>query len=221
MYSCQSRDDDPPSLDESETSSEEIHETGSHDLRGASVVWSASGAAMPDIIELHVSLLTNQASTTTLGTAFLVFFGSDSGTTVLDLPIKKPAEAVLDLKGISLEEHAFLRVSVSVTDQVKPKPRIKQFFLQDMQNLEPILQQLHMTAQNENEELPDDVDDKEEPPPPLPGASRFFCGSSDLSFKDLLRTLSDAVKSCDGGEGVLHQTDSMGSTIVTTASHGL
>lgn len=211
-------DEHPPSLDESETSSSDFETASNHDLRGPSVVWSASGAAMPDIIELHVSLLMNQASTATLGTAFLVFYGSDIGTTVLDLPIKKPTDASVDLRNISLQEGAFLRVSVTVTDQDKPKPRIKQFFLQDMHNLEPIIQQLH-TKHNENEQVTDD--DIYEEPPQVPTASRFFCGSSDLSFKDFLRTLTGVVKNCEDGEGILHQTDSMGSTIVTTASHGI
>jgi len=237
------KDDDPPSLDESETSSQnsrhqrreqkqlDLVETTS-EVRGASVVWSNSGAGMPDIIELHVLLImdnedsqnddyqSQQQTTHQVGIAYLVFFGSDIGTTVLDLPIKKQTmSASHNLSGVSLNDHAFLRVCVTVVpfgeQKIKTPSPIKESFLQDMQKLEPILQQLHVAHEDPQLEITPELQEEKS------GGSRFLCGSGDVSFMDIFKTLSGVVKNCDDGEGVLRQTDSMGSTIVTSASLGI
>lgn len=238
--------DDPPSLDSSETSSqsqqrpqEQTVDVSEHssDVRGGSVVWSASGAAMPDIIELHVSLIMDakgescskddyrdqQQTTHQVGIAYLVFFGSDTGTTVLDLPIKKQCmSASHNLSGVSLDDNAFLRVRVHVKPEGESKTKIqmpiKETFFQDMQKLEPILQQLH-TAHEQDKQQPQDSQkaNNEE----SNSGSRFLCGSGDVGIMDMLKTISGVIKNCDDGEGVLRSTDSMGSTIVTSASLGI
>jgi hypothetical protein len=136
----------PPSLDESDVSSNSgdiepqnsLEETRSEIRGGTSVVWSASGAAMPEIIELHVSLKVDEYDVKVwensesgehessewretifnIGTAFLVFFANDSGCTVMDLPIKKNFGAQLDTSGrLTLDENAFIRIRVDVMPQ--------------------------------------------------------------------------------------------------------
>ena len=218
-------DQKPPSLDESDTSSlttqqqlELVETNSASDVRGASVVWSASGAAMPDIIELHVSLIMDanrmDNDEFAVGVAYLVFFGSDIGTTTLDLPIKKQTET--SLWGVSLDDDAFLRVRVNVMPsgaEKSPSPYRKESFFNDMQNLEPILQQLQVEAEEERKE-------DDEPAVHVRQGNRFMC-NADMGFMEVLRTLTRVVRKCDEGEGLLQETNSMGSTIVTTASLGI
>jgi hypothetical protein len=224
-------DPQPPSLDESDTSSQTAQqqlelEAHKSDIRGASVVWSASGAAMPDIIELHVSLIMDKdrkdnddykQTTYPVGIAYLVFFGSDTGTTVLDLPIKQQS-AAKTFADVSLDDDAFLRVRVNVMSsgaEKSPSPNRQESFFTDMQKLEPILQELHMAHEAEQQGGID-----EQPAPEVRQGSRFLC-NADVGFINILKSLSGVVKQCDGGEGALQRTDSMGSTIVTSASLGI
>lgn len=139
----------PPSLDDSDVSAQSgemggfevdpdlsLEECTSEIRGGASVVWSASGAAMPEIIELHVSLKIdeyepkNRESADSddvefssvwrdtifpLGTAFLVFFGNNEGCTVMDLPIKKAFGTQLEASGrLFLDDNAYIRIRVDV-----------------------------------------------------------------------------------------------------------
>ena len=189
----------PPSLDESDISSHHHQEQGfvgeetnsktlddGSDVRGASIVWSASGAGMPEIIELHVSLIVDaddvvlsgeedsprhsgssnkwnmQQTTYEVGVAYLVFFGSDAGTTVLDLPIKKHlAQHTLSAQinpGVTVDDDAFLRVTVNVVPHGKPteqSPETKYADAQivNMQTLEPILQQLRIAHEDHQREI--------------------------------------------------------------------
>ena len=153
--SPRSRSSWSPSLDESDVSSQsgelggfEVGPTPSRDdtrsetRESTSVVWSASGAAMPEIIELHVSLKIDEddAKNTRsgesdelevacdswretifpIGTAFLVFFGNDEGRTVIDLPIKKNFGSQLAANGsVSLDDNASIRIMVDVMPQGK------------------------------------------------------------------------------------------------------
>jgi hypothetical protein len=99
---------------------------------GPSVVWSASNAAMPEIIELHISIKLDADSTSStqvdgqsspvwtetvfeVGIAHLVLFGSNEGTTVMDLPVKKNSLCQLPLDGqIIIQDNASLRIKVDV-----------------------------------------------------------------------------------------------------------
>jgi hypothetical protein len=254
----------PPSLDESETSSQtpDVAEDKS-DVRGASVVWSASGAAMPEIIELHVSLIMDadhlataeeeeaskdshsrtkwkipqHETTYQVGVAYLVFFGSDDGTTVLELPIKKQlaehSSSALSNPAVTLDDDAFLRVCVNVIadgkrlnspspQALEPKP-----YTNDVMTLEPILQQLRMAHDEHLREVRRHRQQKEETPVQdgriemeINQHDSFFC-SGDMGVLDMLKSFSGAIRQCDDGEGILLHSDSMGSTIVTSASLGI
>jgi hypothetical protein len=113
-----------------------LEETRSEIREGNSMLWSASGAAaMPEIIELHVSLKVDGYDVNSessdehnasewrdtmihVGTAFLVFFANDAGRTVMDLPIKKNFGATLDTSGrVTLDENAFIRIRVDIMPQ--------------------------------------------------------------------------------------------------------
>jgi hypothetical protein len=92
--------------------------------RGGSAFWSNSGAAaLPEIVELFVSLKTQDGSTdgqVWQGIAHLVVFGheDDQGTFSMELPIKKPSHSELstpnDQPDIFLTTEARLRVEVKV-----------------------------------------------------------------------------------------------------------
>ena len=138
-----------PSLDDSDVSAQSgemggfevdpqtsLEECTSEIRGGTSVVWSASGAAMPEIIELHVSLKIDEYEAKNkknadsdeydfpsvwrdtifpLGTAYLVFFGNNEGYTVMDLPIKKTFGAQLEASGrLFLDDNASIRIRVDV-----------------------------------------------------------------------------------------------------------
>jgi hypothetical protein len=254
---------DPPSLDESETSSQitttpQVAEDDKSEVRGASVVWSASGAAMPEIIELHVSLkfmdadhhadekeadshseykIPQQQTTYQVGIAYLVFFGSDDGTTVLDLPIKKQladhSSFAHTAVTMTLDDDAFLRVCVTIRangqKQVNSPSPPSLPYTNDVKALEPILQQLRIAHDDHQRELRRHKlqqankekavqDGKLEMEVEQPQG--FFC-SGDLGVLDILKSLSNTIRQCDDGEGILHRSDSMGSTIVTSASLGI
>lgn len=111
-------------------------------VRGGSIIWSASGACMPEIVELHVTLLaegegsndddefdSSSATTRILssqqqGIAHLVLYGNDYGTFVLDLPVKKqympsstkpPSPPPSPLSSVVwMDSDAFIRVQVAV-----------------------------------------------------------------------------------------------------------
>ena len=254
----------PPSLDESETSSQTpgVAEDKS-DVRGASVVWSASGAAMPEIIELHVSLVMDadhlatfeekdshssgtwkipqHQTTYQVGVAYLVFFGSDFGTTVLDLPIKKQLaeRSLLALRnhGVSLDDDSFLRVCVNVIadgqrlNTPSPQPLEPVACTNGVMTLEPILQQLRIAhdeharevrrqrhhqndePHHQNDEPAEDKRIEME----IDQHGSFFC-SDYMGVLDMLKSFSGIIRHCDDGEGILLRSDSMGSTIVTSAS---
>jgi hypothetical protein len=92
--------------------------------RGGSAFWSNSGAAaLPEIVELFVSLKTQDGSTdgqVWQGIAHLVVFGheDDQGTFSMELPIKKPSHSELSTPNeqpdIFLTSEARLRVEVKV-----------------------------------------------------------------------------------------------------------
>lgn len=138
-----------PGLQDTDLSSEDGEEgiDGRSEARGPSVVWSASGAGMPEIIELNVSLMVGTeslvadetdrpASPTSScsswrtthapqeGIAYLVFFGHDKVSTTMDLPVKRlPSQKVDDEHEggpmVTLEDEAMLRIRVDVFPEGK------------------------------------------------------------------------------------------------------
>jgi hypothetical protein len=114
-------------MDECDTSISTIDSPIQHPSppsRGTSAVWSSSGAAaMPEIVELFVSLKAQDASTdgqVWQGIAYLVVFGheDDRGTSVMELQVKKPphsdSNGALQPTDIFLAPQARLRIEVKV-----------------------------------------------------------------------------------------------------------
>ena len=171
-----------------------------------------------------------------VGVAYLVFFGSDIGTTVLDLPIKKQlAEhslSALSNQGVTLDNDAFLRVCVNVIadgqtlNTPSPQPLKLVPYTNDVMTLEPILQQLRISHDEHLREVRRQRHQKEEPVQEkmieieTNQYGSFFC-SSDMGVLDMLTSFSSIIRQCDDGEGILLRSDSMGSTIVTSASLGI
>jgi hypothetical protein len=252
---------DPPSLDESETSSQattpHVARDDKSEVRGTSVVWSASGAAMPEIIELHVSLIMDadhhakdseadgdaeykippHKTTFQVGIAYLVFFGSDDGTTVLDLPIKKQLAEHSSFEHpavtMTLDDNAYLRVCVTVSANGQkqlnsPSPQSLPY-TNDIKTLEPILRQLHMAHDDHKRDLrrqklqhakEENLKEDGKLGMGIEPTGGFFC-SGDMGVLDILKSFSNTIRQCDDGEGAIHRSDSMGSTIFTSASLGI
>jgi hypothetical protein len=99
--------------------------------RGSSTFWSNAGAAaLPEIVELFVTLKTNDASTdgqVWQGIAHLVVFGheDDLGTFTMELPVKKASNSELSTLNehpdIFLTADARLRIEVKVFPNEDPK----------------------------------------------------------------------------------------------------
>lgn len=160
-----------------------------------------------------------------VGVAYLVLFGNDGGTTVMDLPIKKLKQNFPD--SIQVEDTASLRIRVNVFPHGKkksssPAPNrggnvssgmslLQQAYrLHDTNVLEPILRQLKIVEEQKLERLQQNRDkldnDRDQRPSVMCGVSGVF---------EMMRS----VKCEDGADGVLLQkADSMDSTIITAPS---
>jgi hypothetical protein len=150
-----------------------------------------------------------------VGVAYLVLFGNDGGTTLMDLPIKKLKRHFPS--NILVADDASLRIRVDVyPDGKKPKPAKKKrhhseyhvrrqaYQLHDSKALEPILRQLQVAEEMKAARaLPEENVDKQRP-------RTLFCG-----MIDLWKTVA-----CDDHADniMLAQTDSMDSTLDTAPS---
>jgi hypothetical protein len=157
-----------------------------------------------------------------VGVAYLVLFGNDGSTTVMDLPIKKLKRNFPD--SIQVEDTASLRIRVNVFPNGKKKSShpyrrgyptsgmslLQQAYrLHDTNVLEPILRQLKIVEERKKERLEQSTNklDDHDPNPPI------LCGVSGVL--EMMRS----VQCSDGADGVLlTKTDSMDSTINTAPS---
>jgi hypothetical protein len=95
----------------------------------SSALWSSSGAAMPEIIELTTRLNVRGEDFTESqkGVAFLVVFGhNDRGSYICDLPVRQSKESAQQKTSshVYLSEEARLRVKVKVTPQRRRRPMV-------------------------------------------------------------------------------------------------
>lgn len=170
-----------------------------------------------------------------VGIAYLVLFGNDGGTTVMDLPIKQLKSKFPD--AIRVDDCASLRVRVNVYPSGNkparrcsrnPAPamgmlRRQAYQLHDTNVLEPILRQLKVAEEKKgtNTAATQAVTTKGGPDPPAGAgggdnggaAAAILCGMS--SVLDFIKSFS-----CDdGADGVMPRSaDSMDSTINTAPS---
>jgi len=126
-----------PGLDVSDTCSTSSTLTESSKVlspgRGSSAIWSNSGEAMPEIIELYIRLRSEDEGNCEhlwQGVAYLVVYGTeeDRGTYTMDLPVRRPAYIdEMDRRGKGSDEPSLkltskARVNVKVK-VVPPKKR--------------------------------------------------------------------------------------------------
>ena len=253
--------------------------TTSSEVPMGSVVWSSSGAGMPEIVELNVSVkldaddllamspLRKQGSTSSfgralrryeqeeeeddktnaakavettfdIGVAYLVFFASDEGTTVMDLPIKKLKEERSLPRSCKIgidDDNAYLRIKVDVFPNGKRPGRgaaaaalysesimdlhHMQQYQHDQQVLQPILHQLRraekMIGHHRNIRI--------EAERPIQNNnnnnnnSKVLC---DLGMLNVVTALSRAMDYWDtnGDQAQLYRMTSMDSSIATAPS---
>lgn len=153
-----------------------------------------------------------------VGVAYLVLFGNDGGTTLMDLPIKNLKSAFPD--SIQVDDSASLRIRVNVYPSGRKPPSLAErpasamSFLQQAYQLhnpnvmEPILRQLklHESKKSFRRKEYDSKENKVQPP-------TMLCGM--LGVSEMLRLVA-----CDdGGDGMgFARAHSMDSTIETAPS---
>jgi len=235
-------------LSDLSTNLEEEENSLGEDDQGQSIIWSQSGAAMPEIIELNINLRVDadykndfisqkQGSDLSqetvslldssyswedesqdessdfiyeIGIAYLVLFGNDGGTTLMDLPVKKLKKTFPE--NIVVERNASIRVRVDVYPKGKEKrmePKALQVFSQEYQlydanMLEPILHQLKKAEEMRLSREQDRTNVEK-----MSGASGVLCGVIEMF-----------VSGCndDGGGYAMNRSWTMDSTIDTAPS---
>jgi hypothetical protein len=194
---------------------------------------------MPEIVELHVALRSEDNVICQEGIAHLVFFGNhddESGLTTMDLRIKKKTptnpNAPSDLSEQPLlffEEDSYVRVQVEIVSEHDGKQK---YVFEDMpvglesfnqQKIGGIMEQLReheemAVARAKAVKLNFDKEETEKP---------FFCNSGG-EFKQSIRAFFEAFRRCNSGrpraekhfgnEGILPVSSTMDSTIVTRES---
>ena len=102
--------------------------------RGSSAIWSNSGEAMPEIIELYIRLRSEDEGNCEhlwQGVAYLVVYGTedDRGTYTMDLPVRRPAYIdEMDQRGKGSNENSVKlssKARVSVKVKVAPPKKRK------------------------------------------------------------------------------------------------
>eukprot|EP00545_Synedropsis_sp_CCMP1620_P009498 CAMPEP_0119028004 /NCGR_PEP_ID=MMETSP1176-20130426/38135_1 /TAXON_ID=265551 /ORGANISM="Synedropsis recta cf, Strain CCMP1620" /LENGTH=379 /DNA_ID=CAMNT_0006984047 /DNA_START=33 /DNA_END=1172 /DNA_ORIENTATION=+ len=149
-----------------------------------------------------------------VGVAYLVLFGNDGGTTLMDLPIKKRKRHFP--QNILVSDDATLRIRVDVYPEGRkprsPKRRVysdkhvdQTYHLHDPSFLEPILRQLQVVEEMKAARmLPEEHVDQRRP------SRRLFCGMMDLW---------NAVSCDDHADNMmLAEANSMDSTLNTAPS---
>jgi hypothetical protein len=166
-----------------------------------------------------------------VGIAYLVLFGNDGGTTVMDLPIKQLKSKFPE--AIRVDDCASLRVRVNVYPTgKKPVRRCSRnpalamgmlqrqaYQLHDTNVLEPILRQLKVADEKKVTSTASQAvtgqggGDQMHPDLPAPAAAAMLCGMTNVL--DFLKS----VNCDDGGDGIMPRSaDSMDSTINTAPS---
>jgi hypothetical protein len=219
---------------ESDGSSSVRSEESREFSRGPSVMWE-EGSDMPDIVELHISLRSEDNSICREGIAHLVFFGSQKelGNTTMDLRIKSKGPSnpnapskVTDQPLLCFESAACVRVQVEITSEDQPAPSPKHIELSehfDEQKIGNIMEQLR-----EHEELAaartkaanftmnEEAVEKRRP------FSKLFCQNG-VEFRQTFQAFFEALRPCDGKKrahrgGIVRMNSTMGSTIATRES---
>mmetsp|Transcript_38041 Transcript_38041/g.56594 ORF Transcript_38041/g.56594 Transcript_38041/m.56594 type:complete len:435 (-) Transcript_38041:279-1583(-) len=255
-----SRSRRPPSLDESECSSiledmpavSAVRASPSYDdymyseaNGGTSVVWSASGAAMPEIIELYVNLKIEQDDNSCprqemnesesslwtdsmfeIGVAHLVFFGNDEGTTIMDLPIKrKRTQKNLGNDRIVIDDSVRLRIKVNVlpkgrvTTPTSPERRhYSQSILEETKQAihrKVVLEPILLQLREAENQLAEKMKKARRDGPKHFASNRLLCG-----VLDSLAAFQESVQCNLTGPAArtIPRQDSMASTIDTAAS---
>jgi len=218
---------------------EEGHSIKSSDgSRGPSIQWEGGGEAMPDIVELHISMRTSEHTLCHEGIAHLVFYGSkrELGVTTMDLRIKQKQPLHPDSPSdpnnifISFAEDAYIRVQVEITPDDHPAPAPEEIILSDHfdeQKIGSIMTKLneheemaaarakaHKMTFEKHDELGKNV------------SRRIFCNG--LDFGETFRAVVDVFTKCEGKKRrrnnrkgffpVLRATSTMESTIETRDS---
>eukprot|EP00547_Thalassionema_nitzschioides_P011010 CAMPEP_0194256330 /NCGR_PEP_ID=MMETSP0158-20130606/36445_1 /TAXON_ID=33649 /ORGANISM="Thalassionema nitzschioides, Strain L26-B" /LENGTH=376 /DNA_ID=CAMNT_0038994977 /DNA_START=166 /DNA_END=1292 /DNA_ORIENTATION=- len=149
-----------------------------------------------------------------IGVAYLVLFGNDGGTTLMDLPLKKLRRKTIN--NIAVEPNASIRIRVDVYSTGKKKiagpthkylkPMPESYQIHEPNMLEPILRQLKLAEDMRREKTRSKCDTKRRR---VRDRNKVFCG-----FVDMF------ISNCDDHEeGMdLGCASAMDSTIDTTPS---
>lgn len=196
--------------------------------RGQSAVWSNSGEALPEIIELFVRLkIEGQLLPQQIGLAYLVLFGheQDQGTFTIELPVKEPltksstsTSTLTDALPVQFTERTRLSVKLRVRRNMKLKTNSIQPSLSTVstesteftdesirmsrsileREVGPLLQKI---KRGEREALDFRRAQKRAIDieiHPAEHQSPYFCSSS-WNWSRFLHALSQAVRQCDTG----------------------
>jgi hypothetical protein len=204
-----------------------------------SVLWSPTGTVMPEIIELNVTLRSEDNTVYQEGIAHLVFFQQgESGITTLDLPVKKKAGHVEPM--FTLEPDAYIRVHIAIIKSAgrvpSPTPTTttaSSEWSQEMEVEQKLTEVMDQLKENEDmalargkaaklelhEQAAETPNKRWGPPSPM------MCAAFDV--RKTVQAFGDAFRICDtpkaynkgfDDHGVKFTNSMMGSTIATRES---
>jgi hypothetical protein len=208
------------------------------------MLWDSEGSAMPEIVELHVTLR-SEDNICDEGIAHLVFFGShkEDGIITMDLPIKKKSQANPDSPSdlpdhplLSFESDAYVRVQVEIRSETSERLACADIFELsdnlDEKKIGGIMEQLR-----EHEEMAAarakaaKLEFRDEDAGKHRSFSKFFSCSSGVEFKQSIQAVFDAFRKCDSGKpwkgkqydhgSILQMNSTMETTIATRDSLGI
>jgi hypothetical protein len=239
------KDTDTVSTTSISSSLDSISENASQLPRGGSAVWSNSGlAALPEIIELYISLNTNDGVTDGQlwqGMAYFVVFGhkDDAGSFVMDLPVKKPSHSNLtvanDSPNITLTPQARLRVKVKVIPSETKTPTKtpyerklasssseshREIFL-SLSQMEGQMEEVMKNIQRNEDQALKQVQDQSNamnanlPADGCPPQGHVFCDGL-WNWDRVLRAISSVVGRCDAGTEVAVVIPESNSSVCST-----
>jgi hypothetical protein len=204
-----------------------------------SVLWSPTGTSMPEIIELNVTLRSEDNTVYQEGIAHLLFFQQgESGITTLDLPVKKKVGHAQSM--VTLQPDAYIRVQIAIIKSADEAPTLtptstttstSSEWSQEMEEEQKLSGNMDQwkehevmaaaratTAKLEFHEQAVETPKKRLAPP-------MMCAAFDV--RNTMQAFGDAFRKCDAPEacnngferyGVKCSNSTMGSTIATRES---